>query len=98
MLTLPGATVARTRSRRRENRLWHDDARHSAALGCTRCPDRSVCGGLQIDRGVFDCTALCCGKPDECDAVCRNRPDDFARRVREVDGFSLTNVSRAPAL
>jgi hypothetical protein len=57
-----------------------------------------LCGGLQIARGIFDCTGLCCGKPDICDAVCRNRPDDFARRVREVDGFSLNNVPRAPVL
>jgi hypothetical protein len=57
-----------------------------------------VCGGLQIARGIFDCTGLCCGKPSKCDAVCRNRPDEFARRVREVDGFSLTNVPRAPVL
>jgi hypothetical protein len=98
MLTLPGQNASSARSRRRERRLWHDDARHSASLGRTRCPDRGVCGGLQIDRGIFDCTALCCGKPDLCDAVCRNRPDDFARRVREVGGFSLDDVPRGPVL
>jgi hypothetical protein len=98
MLIVTGENVPHSRSRQREARLWHDDARHSAALGCTRCPDRAVCGGLQIDRGVFDCTALCCGQPDLCDAVCRNRPEDFARRVREVGGFSLSNVPRAPIL
>jgi hypothetical protein len=30
--------------------------------------------------------------------VCRNKPDDFARRVREVGGFSLDDVPRAPVL
>lgn len=41
---------------------------------------------------------FCCGTPQLCDAVCRNRPDDFARRVREVNGFSLDNIRRGPEL
>ena len=57
-----------------------------------------MCGGLHVDRGIFDCTALCCGNPQQCDAVCRNRPDDFARRVREVAGFGLDDIRRAPVL
>ncbi|MDE0420424.1 MAG: DUF4417 domain-containing protein [Gammaproteobacteria bacterium] len=31
-------------------------------------------------------------------SVCRNKPRDFARRVREVGGFQLDNVPRASAL
>jgi hypothetical protein len=41
---------------------------------------------------------LCCGNPSSCDAVCRNKPEEFAQRVREVGGFTLENVSRAAAL
>ena len=31
-------------------------------------------------------------------SVCRYKPDEFARRVREVDGFSFDNVPRSPVL
>jgi hypothetical protein len=72
--------------------------RHPLSLGCTRCPDRAVCGGLHVDRGIFDCTALCCGNPRRCDAVCRNKPDDFVRRFREVGGFSLDDIPRVRVL
>lgn len=86
------------RDHRRERRLWHDASRHSLALGCTTCHDRSLCGGLRIGHALFDCLDFCCRNPAECDAVCRNKPQDFARRVWEVDGFSLNNVPRAPVL
>ncbi len=98
MLKLPEREAASTRSLRSERRLWHDGAHHPLSLGCTRCPDRRVCGGLHVDRGIFDCTAFCCENPRPCDAVCRNKPDDFARRVREVAGFLLDDVPRAPVL
>jgi hypothetical protein len=57
-----------------------------------------VCGGLQLDRGLFDCLGFCCQNPTDCDAVCRNKPDEFAQRVREVGGFLFDNVPRAPIL
>lgn len=66
-----------SRNLRRERRLWQDGLRHTRSLGCTVCPDRSVCGELQIGRKFFDCLGLCCGKPSDCDTVCRNRPDVF---------------------
>jgi hypothetical protein len=68
------------------------------ALGCMGCRTLGVCGGLNIECSAFDCLSLCCNRPDDCDAVCRNNPEMFAVRVREVDGFSLENVPRAPVL
>jgi Domain of unknown function (DUF4417) len=83
-------------SSQRQRTLWHDASRFSVSLGCTICPDRRVCGGLQVESAVFNCLSLCCGNPTDCDAVCRNNPQKFAERVREVDGFTLNNVPRAP--
>jgi len=86
------------RNLRSERRLWHHGERHTLSLGCAVCPDQDVCGGLQVEEALFDCLGFCCGNPENCDAVCRNKPDEFARRVREVGGFALDNVSRAPLL
>lgn len=86
-----------TKSERRRV-LWHDGGRFSVSLGCTICPDRKLCGGLQVEGALFNCLSLCCGDPADCDAVCRNNPQKFSERVREVDGFSLTTVPRADVL
>ena len=83
---------------RQQRRLWHDGGRQSLSLGCARCPDQGVCGGLQVECGVFDCLGFCCQNPADCDTVCRKKPDEFARRVREVGGFAFSNVPRAPVL
>jgi len=91
-------TTETSRNARKEKRLWHYGDRHSLSLGCTNCPDGAVCGGLQIENAPFDCLGFCCGNPEGCDVVCRNKPEDFAQRVREVGGFSLGNVPRAPLL
>jgi hypothetical protein len=85
------------RNLRRERRLWHNE-RHLLSVGCPTCPDKKVCGGLQVDRPLFDCLGFCCQNPSDCDTVCRNKPDDFARRVREVYGFHFDNVPRAAVL
>ncbi len=45
----------------------------------------------------MDCLSLCCGKPAQCSRVCRNKPDMFVTQLREVCGFNLSSVSRAPA-
>jgi hypothetical protein len=82
----------------RESRLWHDGTRYTPSFGCASCLDRAVCGGLKLNSPLFDCLGFCCHKPASCDAVCRNRPDEFVRRVREVNGFALDNVPRAPVL
>ena len=98
MLTTVDTEKQLLRNRHRYQSLWHDGSRYSRSLGCTMCPDQNLCGGLQVEGPVFDCLSLCCGNPENCDAVCRNRPQEFARRVWEVDGFSLDNVARAPIL
>jgi hypothetical protein len=88
-----------TRDLGSERRLWHDGSRYTPSLGCTNCPEQSVCGGLRIGRALYDCLGLCsCKDRTTCDAVCRNKPVDFARRVREVGGFAFDNVPRAPIL
>lgn len=88
----------RPRNSQRQRTLWHDGSRFCVSLGCTICPDRKLCGGLQVEGALFNCLSLCCGNPADCDAVCRNNPQKFAERVREVDGFSLHDVPRAPIL
>jgi hypothetical protein len=95
MLIPVSAVTEPIRNLRIEKRLWHDERRHTPSLGCTACPERGMCGGLNIASPLFDCLSFCCGQPAHCDTVCRNKPEDFAARVREVSGFNLSNVPRA---
>lgn len=100
MLTQDEATM-RKRNPRRERRLWHD-GQNTPSLGCLTCRDKTACGGLSVTAGFYDCLQFCCGKPNDCDRVCRNHPE-YADRVREVTTFDLENVPRtepliAPAL
>ncbi|MEO1959868.1 MAG: hypothetical protein ABGW82_02630 [Paracoccus sp. (in: a-proteobacteria)] len=85
------------RNPRRERRLWHDPEVASAALGCATCPEKEICGGLRLNTPFMDCLQFCCGNPEGCDRVCRNHPD-FADRYREIGGFNLYSVPRAPLL
>ncbi|MDR4308496.1 hypothetical protein IHQ68_17900 [Chelatococcus sambhunathii] len=85
------------RNPRRERRLWHDESRNTTSLGCLGCRERDLCGLLRMKAAFFDCLQFCCGKPATCDRVCRNHPD-YVDRVREVGGFALDNVARAPRL
>lgn len=98
MLTPKGTRSRPGRNLRAERRLWSDRARHTGSIGCLSCPDRDLCGGLQPSASLYSCLSLCCGKPEECDAVCRRKPTEFAARVREVGGFSLDNVPRTPVV
>jgi hypothetical protein len=98
MLTQLPSSEESSRNLRRERRLWHDGDRHTPAMGCTRCPDRALCGGLQLRSPLFDCLGFCCQNPGDCDAVCRNKPEQFVQRVREVGGFSFDNVPRNAVL
>jgi hypothetical protein len=86
-----------SRSPRLERRLWHDDSLRIGSLGCGRCPERAICGGLEIKEPIFDCLDFCCHKPDACDKVCRNHPE-YAGHVREIAGFGLGNVTRSICL
>ena len=94
MLTQQPSSEESSRNLRRERRLWHDGDRHTPAMGCTLCPDKEVCGGLQLRSPLYDCLGFCCQKPDDCDAVCRNKPEHFVQRVREIGGFWFENVPR----
>ena len=83
------------RNHRREKRLWHDDGMHTPSLGCGVCQNLDICGGLRVERALYHCLDNCCQEPEKCDSVCRNKPREFAQRVREVSGFGLDNVPRA---
>lgn len=83
------------RSLRRERRLWHDAGRNSPSLGCLRCPERALCGGICVAAPYFDCFTYCCGNKDGCTSICRANPVLFARRLWEVGGLDLANVPRA---
>lgn len=86
------------RPEREAARLRHNETK-PVSLGCIECPDYGECGGLQLAEAVFDCASLCvCDSPRDCQFVCRRDPVKFVRRVREVGGFGLGNVPRAPTL
>ena len=78
--------------------LTHDPESHPMALGCHPCPQRGVCGGLCIKAPIFDCLDMCCRSPANCTRVCRERPNSFVDQVREINGFELDNVDRAPVI
>lgn len=83
----------RTRKHRRDGRYWEDPRRNAASIGCSRCAELGICGGLHTGSSAFDCTSYCCGIPDKCTAVCpRNR--SFVDRIREVSGFDLEQLER----
>lgn len=82
---------------RKENKLCYNPEAKIAPLGCIGCPEQNICGGLKIESDFFDCSQFCCGKPNECDIVCRKNPD-YVDRVREIGSFDLATVPRAPAL
>lgn len=82
---------------RRERKLQHHQGADFPPLGCTICPERRVCGGLRTEAAIFDCLGSCCGGKSTCDRVCPNSVA-YVDRVREIDGFGLSNVPRAPYL
>ena len=99
MLTASNGELPRTTERRRprEKKLWHDGTKNTGSIGCLACPEVKACGGLNVGKpAVLDCLDYCCGGLETCDVVCRRKPGDFARRVREVGGFALADVPRSP--
>jgi hypothetical protein len=92
----PGRSDA-DRPRRHVRQLWHDERRNSPALGCTGCPERSLCGGVCVAAQYFDCLTYCCNNPSECGSVCRAHPR-FADRMWEIRGLDLGNVPRSKPL
>ena len=97
MLT-PPAPPGQSRRNLEDNDLWSDNTNYPTSLGCTRCPDFGLCGGLSLPVALYDCLDHCCHRPETCDVVCRNNPEVFVRRVREIGGFDLDSVPRAPSL
>ena len=97
MTTLDRVSVARVRvGRNREKRFWNDQKSYTASIGCSACPEVEICGGLGVREPAFDCLDFCCGNPGRCDIVCRKHPAEFAKRIREINGFGLDDVPRAP--
>jgi hypothetical protein len=81
------------------NALTHDPKAYPVALGCFTCPHIAECGGLCVRAPIFDCLDMCCGSPETCTRVCRNAPSSrFVDQLREIEGFDLGNVPRAPAV
>ena len=78
--------------------LWNVLKHNETPLGCSVCPDLSICGGVQINARVFSCLDLCCGNPTTCDKVCRHNAREFAHRLREVSDWTLHNVPRRSPL
>jgi hypothetical protein len=70
------------------------------ALGCATCPDQGLCGGLKTSDGLYDCSALCRCDSDEqkeaCQFVCPSKPQEYTRRLHEVNGFDLHTVGNVP--
>ena len=98
MLTsLQARNVLSARSLHREQALWYDSTQHTPSLGCMKCPERHVCGGLHIAASMFSCLDHCCGSPASCDVVCRNHPN-YVDRIREIGGFDLKTIPRAHPL
>lgn len=64
------------------------------SLGCIACRELAACGGLHIERGVYNCLDYCCGKQSGCELVCQRNPS-FPLRSREVNGFELGDIPRA---
>ena len=89
--------IARARKNRRDSRFWDDQSRNARCLGCSRCTDLDLCGGLYTASGAFDCTTYCCGQPKTCTDVCPRNPQ-FVDRVAEVLGFDLQQLDPVRAV
>jgi Domain of unknown function (DUF4417) len=65
------------------------------SLGCLRCPDLQLCGGLQTREGVFNCEYFCdCLDRSACQRVCRRKLLEYIDRVHEIRGFDFRDIPR----
>lgn len=72
---------------------------HSFILGCGKCLDRPLCGGLQIYGPALSCLDHCaCADPATCKFVCPRNPALYAKRMAEVNGFQLTDIEKRSTL
>lgn len=74
--------------------LTDDPFANSRALGCGTCPSLQWCGGLSVRDSLWDCSDLCCGKPEQCTNVCVRNPTQYVDQNREITGFDLANIPR----
>lgn len=84
--------------RARANRRLYHRTELPMALGCTPCPEHSLCGGLKVDDVLFDCGDLCRCTDQErltCPHVCPSKPLEYTRRRQEVNTFDLMTVGQA---
>lgn len=80
-----------------EQRSLRNESWQPLSLGCEKCSERAICGGLRLEAHAYDCTSFCCANPKKCLKVCKNNRD-FVARKREIKGFELDNVLRTPQL
>ncbi len=81
-----------------EKRLVHNPYM-TTSLGCVECPERLVCGGLQVTANVFDCMSFCqCNGEVRCNFVCRNNTEHFVMSCQEIRGFDFDNIPRSRPL
>lgn len=92
----PSRNGKRSFPKGRSAHFFDDPERHPQSFGCSVCPDRTVCGGIHVASAAFDCLDYCCGSHDECDSLCAHNVANFVARTREIAGFELDNVPRAP--
>ncbi len=95
-------TPEEARKRLADPTLWYH-AGNEVQLGCSRCPERELCGGLSVEEPVFDCLSLCCGNPATCERyACPQNPKRYSELVNEVGGLELRpyrqQVARARSL
>jgi hypothetical protein len=95
MLNRQQKDSSRAKTRRKGRKKWHDENHNVPSMGCSICPEYKMCGGLRVSKPLFWCLDYCCGNPKSCDVVCRNNPN-FVDHVREIGGFDLSSVARAP--
>jgi len=73
----------------KKDQLCHNN-QNSISLGCWRCPELGVCGGLAIKAPAFSCMAFCCNMPSTCTKFACPLQDRYSALVNEVSGFELT--------
>lgn len=75
-------------------RLLRSDENLTLALGCVQCPDRKLCGGYQVEAGLYSCLDHCtCVDTAACDLVCPNN-SKYTDFVKEVGGLDLANIEK----
>src|ERR1041385_5703805 len=76
----------------------HHNSQLPISLGCIHCPERKLCGGLQVYGDHYDCLVFCdCTDRRTCTLACPNNLETYLERHQEVRGFTLGNIPRTPS-